>query len=293
MLIREKLEYYHFSTSEEQVVEFLLEHISEIDKLSIKDIAKQCFTVPSTLVRISHKMGYEGWKELKNVLLQEERYLQEHFTNIDANQPFERTDSIMTIANKLAILKKETIDDTLSLVHHDHLQNAIKILNRSQTIHIFSISHNPMLTQKFQYDMERIHKHVIIHHIQNDFIYHAHLLENNDCGLFISYTGETQVINETIKVLKDKKIPIIALTSIGDNIMSKSVDCILRITTREKLYSKIASYSTDESIIYLLELLYSCLFQLNYTKNLEEKTTIAKLTESRKSINNNIIKEKE
>lgn len=291
MLVREKFEYCQFSNTEKQVVQYILEHASEIEDLSIKEIAVQCFTVPSTLVRIAHKMGYQGWKELKDSLLEEEQYLNQHFFAVDANIPFEKNDSVMSIANKLAVLKKETLDDILSLIRYDQLQKAVGIMKKSDVIHIFSAGHNPLLAQKFQYDMERIHHHVIIHTVQNDFVYEAYALKSSDCALIISYTGETNVLTETIHVLKSRQLPVIAITSIGENTISSLSDCVLNITTREKLYSKIASYSTDESIIYILELLYSCLFQIRYAENMEEKTKIAKLTEKRKTIINQLIEE--
>ena len=61
------------------------------------------------------------------------------------------------------------------------------------------------------------------------------------------------------------------ITSIGDNTLSKNADCILRICTREKLYSKIATFSTDSAITYLLDVLYSCIFALDYDRNLNLK----------------------
>ena len=45
-------------------------------------------------------------------------------------------------------------------------------------------------------------------------------------------------------------------------------DCVLPICTREKQYSKIATFTTDSSIAYVLDVLYSCLFALDYEKNL-------------------------
>jgi hypothetical protein len=54
--------------------------------------------------------------------LKEEEYLQKHFSEINANLPFQRNDTILSIASKIAALEKESIDDTLSLITHDDLQ---------------------------------------------------------------------------------------------------------------------------------------------------------------------------
>ena len=291
MLIREKLENSDFSNTEQTVVDYVLEHTLEIENMTIKEIAQICYTVPSTLVRISHKMDYKGWSELKKALVEEEKYLQSYFFNVDANLPFNENDTIMSISNKIATLKKESIDDTLSLLDHDNLQKAVNLLNEKQFIHIFSVSQNPLLVSKFGYDMMRLHKDVIIHNQQYDFTYESYLINQDACALLISYTGITPVICECAQILKDHNVPIIGMTSIGDNRLSLLSDCVLRLSTRERLYSKINSYSTDESIIYLLELLYSCLFKLNYRQNFEEKIRLSQLTDTRKYIKNKIIKE--
>ena len=61
--------------------------------------------------------------------------------NIDANQPFLKTDSIMNIANKITQLKTESLNDTLSLIHHDTLQKAVRALQKSNTVKVFGVYH--------------------------------------------------------------------------------------------------------------------------------------------------------
>lgn len=106
MLIRERLERCDFSNSEQTVIQYILKKNLAIKDMTTKEIAAQTYASPSTLVRIAHKMGYSGWNELKEAYLKEEEYLVTHFCHIDANLPFEKGDSIMSIANKIAILKK-------------------------------------------------------------------------------------------------------------------------------------------------------------------------------------------
>lgn len=267
MLIREKLESYPFSNSEKLIIDYILKNKTAIKNMTTKDIANATYTSPSTLIRIAHKMKYKGWSELKNAFLQEEDYLETHFCNIDANYPFDEKDSIMSIANKIAILKKETIEDTLSLITHDDLQNAIRIIRQSSYINVFAVSNNLLISQEFKHNMTRIKKRVDICPIHGEQIHVANLADSSSCAIVISYSGETTELIKITQLLKSHHIPIIAITNIGENSISKLADCILRITTREKLYSKIATYSTDEAIIYLLDVLYSCIYALDYENN--------------------------
>lgn len=267
MLIREKLESYPFSNSEKLIIDYILKNKTAIKNMTTKDIANATYTSPSTLIRIAHKMKYKGWSELKNAFLQEEDYLETHFCNINANYPFDEKDSIMSIANKIAILKKETIEDTLSLITHDDLQNAIRIIRQSSYINVFAVSNNLLISQEFKHNMARIKKRVDICPIHGEQIHVANLADSSSCAIVISYSGETTELIKITQLLKSHHISVIAITNIGENSISKLADCILRITTREKLYSKIATYSTDEAIIYLLDVLYSCIYALDYENN--------------------------
>lgn len=276
MLIRERLEECDFSNSERAIVDFILEKKLEIRDMTTKQIAQGAFGSPSTLVRIAHKMNFGGWNELKEAFLKEEEYLQSHFQEIDANLPFERTDSIMTIAGKIASLRKEAIDDTRSLLTHDDLQKALLILRNASSIGLYAVSNNLVFAQEFRHNMARIGKHVNVCQIQGEVVYTAYTQESSSCGIILSYSGETPVLIRAAQALKKHKIPVIVITNIGESSLSRLADCVLRICTREKQYSKIATFTTDSSIAYLLDVLYSCVFALNYDKNLQWKINAAR-----------------
>ena len=291
MLIRERLEQENFSHSERTIIDFILNQKKLIQPMTTKDIAKATFTSPSTLIRIAHKMNYKGWNDLKEAYLKELDYLESHFSDIDANYPFDAQDSIMTIANKIALLKKEAIDDTLSLITHDDLQKAIRIIRDASYINIFAVSNNLLISQEFKHNMSRIKKRVDICMLQGELVHVANLADSSSCAIVISYSGETPELIKDVKILKSHHIPIIAITNIGDNTLSRMSDCVLKITTREKLYSKIATFSTDEAITYLLDVLYSCVFALDYKKNDCMKYHSSKALETGRFSTLDIIKE--
>ena len=291
MLIKERLERCDFSNSERVIIDFILENGMKIRDLTTKDIANATYTSPSTLIRIAHKMKFNGWNELKEAYLKEVEYLETHFCDIDANYPFKNNDTIMSIASKLATLKEESISDTLSLVTHDDLQKAVQIIRKTSSIYLFAVSNNGLITQEFAHNMSRIQKKVTICNLQGELVYSAVNADPNSCAIIVSYSGETPIFKNVILALKGNHIPIIGITNIGDNTVSRNADVVLRICTREKLYSKIATFSTDISFEYILDLLYSCVFALNYDANIERKTTVSKIIEQGRFSTLDILKE--
>ncbi|PFZ56566.1 MurR/RpiR family transcriptional regulator [Bacillus wiedmannii] len=283
MLLIEKMKEDIFSSSESEIIVYLFKQRENIKDKTTKQISKETYTHPSTLIRIAKKLGYSGWVELKNSFLGEIEYLNSHFSSIDANYPFDDQDSIMTVANKMALLNQTTISDTLSLLNHDDLQRATNMLDEAAHIKVFSMYHNLLICHDFKSKMNRIGKHVSLCTVDPHF--EAVNSNTETCAIVISYSGESEAIVGLLPFLKRKKVPVIALTSIGENTLTKYADCILRITTREKLYSKIGSFSSNESICFLLDLLYACVFSEDYKNNLEYKIRISKYFDHRKSSN--------
>lgn len=294
MLIREQLEQCDLSNSERAVADYIMREKLGIKVMTTKEIAQKAFASPSTLVRIARKMGFGGWNELKEAYLKEEEYLQSHFKEIDANLPFQRGDNIMSIAGKIAALKKEAVDDTRSLLTHDDLQKAVQIIRKASYTGVYAVSNNLLLAGEFQHNMARIGKRVDMCQLQGEVVYSAYLAEKGSCALLISYSGETPILIRAADMLKKHRIPMIVVTNIGDNSLARAADCVLRITTREKQYSKIATFTTDSSITYLLEVIYSCIFALDYERNLQLKIDSARgIEQGRGNTTVDIIKERQ
>lgn len=283
MLLTEKMKEEHFPQSEKAIIQYMFEQRESIKDKTIKEISKATYTHPSTCIRVAKKLGYDGWIELRDIFLEEIEYLNSHFRNIDANYPFDDRDNTMTIANKMALLNQMTISDTLSLIGSEILQKATVLLNQAAEIKIFSMTNNLIICHDFKSKMSRIGKKVQICLV--DPGYEAASCDSSTCAIVISYSGETPEIMNLLPVLRKQKTPIIALTTIGDNTLTKNADCVFRITTRERLYSKIGSFSSNDSICYLLDVLYACIFSMDYQKNLEYKIQISKYYDHRKSSN--------
>jgi len=283
MLLAEKMKQTDFSNAESALVEFILDKGTAIEPLTIKEIAEANFVHPSTLIRVAKKLGYKGWLELRTEFLAEQTYLQTYFDDVDANFPFQSNDGLMTIANKIASLERTTIDDTLSLLNHDDLQKAKQLLLNARQIKIFGSNANLLISQDFALKMRRIKKNVVTSQTMGEDAYEAFNSQEKTCCILISYTGENNFILQIAKILKKRNVPFIALTSIGENTLASLSQAVLRMTTRERLYTKIANFTINSSICYLLDVLYSVVFAEEYQKNLNHLIEISELVDKRKT----------
>ena len=272
MLIRENLKLKSdFSANESCVAEYLLNHEQILKDLSARFIASETYTSPSTVVRLCKKLGYDGFNDFKEDYLKELKYSESNFKNIDANYPFTYQDKNIVIANKIGILYKETIDDTLSLIDNDVLLRATNILKKSKIIYVCSSGVQSELASVFRDKMAKIGKIVVIDNKLDDMFYAACYAGENCCFLMISYSGETEMLLRVAKKVNEKNIPSIAITSFGKNTLSSLIDCCINLSTREKLITNLGSFGINISTMFLLDILYANCFNLNYEGNIENK----------------------
>ncbi|WP_137662991.1 MurR/RpiR family transcriptional regulator [Enterococcus hulanensis] len=292
MPLHEKMETFPFSNSEKKVIAYMLEEKARIKKETIKEIAAKNYTAPSTLIRIAKKLNFSGWNDFRDAFLDEVSYLNEHFKDVDANFPFVEKDDFSSIASKLMHLNNEAVQDTNHLIDQNDLYQAVKLLEKSQEIYIFATSGNLLIAQDFQVKMSRIKKRVTICTTEGEQLFAASNLRKDACAIVISYSGETNSVIKLAEILYLNHVPIISITSIGESSLGKFADIKLRISTREKLYSKIANFAVNASICYLLDVLYGCFFSLDYQKNLNYKLMVADMVESNRTSTSDIIDEK-
>lgn len=263
-----------FTQNERTVAQFIIQNHDELKNLSITDIANATFTSPSTLVRLSQKCGYKGWRELKNDLIEEKNYIDAHFHSIDPNMPFSASDTSLDIVKSMTALLSDTIQDTFHLIDIKTLDACVDYLDKASVIYVYGLSHAIAGAYDFHYKMRNIGKRVVV---VNDLDAFPFLDQSSPlvAHLFISYSGETVGLVALAKQLRIQGTRVMAITSIGDNALSRNCDYMIPLCTREKLFSKIATYTSNESIHYILDLLYSLLFKRHYHEYLDYKTHIA------------------
>lgn len=291
-MLKQKIQDTKFSHVQNTIKKYVLTHEHDIQNLSLKDLANQTYTSSATVLRFISKLGYNNYVEFQKDFSREIEYLDAHFQNIDPNYPFLETDSIYTISSKITILAKETMDDTLHLMTHDSLQMAVNLISRAKHIHLFAISYSLLHGQEFRFNMMRIGKMVHICEQIGEEYFTLNLLTKDDCAIFISYSGEREKLVDIAKRCRLKSVPIIVITNVGDSRLKKYADVVLHISTREKLYSKIAGFCNEYSIKLILDILYSCYFASDYQKHLNMKLQVSEYAEEGKQyITSDILKE--
>ena len=270
-----------FSESEKEIAKYILNHGEAVLSMSVKELAKHTYTSPATIVRLCKKIGLEGYNDFKIKYSAELQYDLQHTDRIDVNFPFQKDDSHPLICHKLASLSQEVIADTVKLIDFNQLHQIVDLIYHYPTIDIYGSGNSLLAAMGFQHKMMRISRDVNLRVLHGEQIFMSYNTNPDRIGMIISYSGETNEVIQIAQTLKEKKTPLIVLTSIGDNRLSHYADYILNIGSREKIFTKIAPFASQISMEYLLNVIFSCLFQKDYEQNIQNKVGYDKKNDSR------------
>lgn len=271
----------NYGDARHAIGEFVLHEKDNLYKYTISEIAEYTYTSKATVVRFAKTLGYDGWKEFMKEFISEIKYQQNHQDDVDVNYPFKENDSVQIIIEKMKTLQIESIQDTADLLDTAMLDKATTFLLNAKHIVIFGISPNSFLGELFRRKMITIGKQIDLARSGESGII-ARTLGKDDCAIMISYSGNNEAADPMVhlSVLLENNVPTIGITSGGDNYLRRNLDCILTMSSKERLYTKIANFSTEESIQFIFNVLFANYFVKNYQENNLYKIQNSKILES-------------
>ena len=193
---------YKLNDTEDQIIEYIVKNKADVINLSIQALAARLFTVPNTLTRLSKKLGYDGFSQLKNSLKEE----------LSSNQAGGE--------DKL----HDNIHRTLKLIDPDKITLVNKMIQEASSVMFFGVGdslpfcemmvkHLRIVGKPSEY---YVHRHEIMHEIM-----HA---KKNALIFFISLSGETVQVLEMAQLSKDKGLHSISLTHFSRNSLQQLCD---------------------------------------------------------------------
>lgn len=274
-------------SSRRSIGDFILKEKNDLHKYSLQEIADQTYTSKAAVVRFAQALGFSGWKEFVKALTEEQSYQAQHYSNIDANFPFTKDSRRKDIINQLCSLQVESLLDTADLLDEAPLDECAALLLGSRRVAMFGLNPNFALAELFKRKMLSIGRQVELPS-QGDVGLLAHSLDKYDCAVIISYSGNSPTTGalSVLPTLKQRNVPIIGITSVGDNLLRQKADYTLSISSYERLYSKISTFGTENSILFILNVLFSICFAADYDANLERKIGTARELESTRRVTN-------
>lgn len=256
--------------NEKALVEYIVNNPEDFISLGAEDISNASYVSTSTIYRFCQKLDLTGLAELKvQISLSYKDYLKNN-DQIDYDYPFKQNDSNYQVPDKMVELYEHTLHASQSMVDKNDLIKVAEKIKNAKHIDFYTSAGNIYFAENFKFQMQEVGIHINVP--MEDYLQRltASMSDSSHLSIIASYGGRGKSIFDIVHILKDKKSPIVLITS-ADNPFIKYADNILYLSSDENHFNKISSFSTRLSLLYLLDCIYATYFKMNYQDNLKLK----------------------
>ncbi|MEF2245036.1 MULTISPECIES: MurR/RpiR family transcriptional regulator [unclassified Paenibacillus] len=216
---------------EKMVAEYVLANLDEIPHLSIKNLAIASKTSDASVLRFCKSLGYSGYRafivSISASIGSMDEEQKDQYTDIQPG------DELTTIIANICHNNSKSIEDTLSIIDRNEIARAVDLLIKCNRIVFFGIGASGLVCMDAEQKFSRINKMCHAYTDGHSQLTAATLLGRDDVAFFVSNSGDTSDILETLETTRKNHAHTIALTRYNKSELANKSDIVLSISTPE------------------------------------------------------------
>jgi len=258
----------NLSAKERLVADYILANKPLLKSMSIQTLAKANDVSTTTILRLCHKLGYQGFSDLKIDLItssghpQHDKVLQEDI-NLD--------DSVESVNHKIQLIEKSSIDETHAIVNIEQLELAIALIRKSNKIVIYGAGSSGLVGKELEYQLIKIKKDVSCHADYSIQYSIVNTLDEHDLVIILSHSGENLESVKLLTMAQQLGVPSNAITKMGQSRISALATVLLHTITSESV-SRLIPIRSKMSQLSVINMLVTNLFIQQYDDRLLKQT---------------------
>lgn len=252
-----------------------------VESLTVQGLARAANASVASVHRFCKKVGLAGFKELKVELARSAAEGAPDDGQVDVNFPFSARDTPRSAALKLKALYEVSVADTLDCLDTAALTRAARILRDARTIDVYTHTPNYYAAEWFEERLLGIGRDVRCPNTPYAQREIALASGPGRAAVVISYSGRAVFIPGILQTLRKRNVPVIMIGAPGVERLHPGLPCYLFFSDREHPRSRIAQFSSHIALEYLLDVLYSRLFILDYDRNMRYLAKTRRLVDNR------------
>jgi RpiR family transcriptional regulator, carbohydrate utilization regulator len=222
-VLKIKAVYNSLKTAERKAVDFLLAAPEQIAAMTIVDFAERAGCSEATIVRLSKRLGYEGFPELKADFSTSERNNPEDF----GYEGISRKDDGPTVVRKVFEATIQALKDTLEIMDIAEYERAITALLNARKILWCGLGDAALVAMEACQRFVRIGENAMVSQDPDLELIMSSQLCPGDVLVAISHSGKSRPVLDSIKVAKKAGAVVIAITNFPISPIAKHADIIL------------------------------------------------------------------
>ncbi|MFR3729729.1 MurR/RpiR family transcriptional regulator [Lacrimispora sp.] len=247
--------------AEKVLIQRLQRNPESVLRKSIKEIARETYTSPATIVRLCRKLGCAGYKDFQNSLAYEVALFRE--SREIAFQKITQDDTVEDIIYKVTKKNIESLETTRKLLEPKVITECVKLLETSRSVALFGLGTSLLVARDLYLKLLRAD---VICNVCDDW--HAQFLtaknlKKDDLAIVISYSGLTKEMLTCTKEAKANGARVIAITRAVESRLAAEADYVLPVAATELIHRS-GAMSSRISQLNVVDVLFTAYVNRNY-----------------------------
>lgn len=221
-LIKLQAIYDTLKTAEKKAADLLINDPDFFSSSTIVEAAERAGCSEATLVRLAKKLGFKGYPELKENLINKAKD-----NPVQLYEGLTEQDTIESITKKIFESSIQALRDTLNILNKENYKKAVECICRANKIVFCGVGDAFPVALAGCQKFTRIGLNAFV---SSDFdlqLIYTSLLSPQDVVIAISHSGRTKTIIEVVKYAKSVGAKVIAITNYPISPLSKNSDITL------------------------------------------------------------------
>lgn len=275
-------EYDSLSNTEKKAAAYFLNHIEDVFKKPISQLAAESGVSKVAWVRFCKTLGFSGLKDLKKSLFNEfyQAKEQEKESRVVFSDILEaEQDSLGQMILSVCSNSVAAIEDTAKILDPDSVEMAAKKILKARTIRIFGIGASALVAEDLFTKLLRIDMDVRFFPEFHSQLTYASNMTPEDVAIIISTSGRTQEVIEILDITNQCGAQVIVLTSYGKSPLALGSDIQLYSSSPEVTPRSGAMCSRIAQMV-VVDVLFSAVARLDYDRSVSVLENSLKSTQS-------------
>lgn len=217
----------------QQVSRYLQEHPQSIALDTLAVIADKAGVHPSTLVRFSHALGFDGFTALQKLF---KAHLQQHYTDYGERIRQRLPDgeparlSPAHLLAELAAAQRQSLARLENELDPQRLDQAVDLLAAATRVHVCGMRRSFPVAQSIHYALS--HMGVLCHLLDGIALMHreqAASVSDGDLLVAVTYSPYAQSVRELVGAVAHRGLPVLLVTDSTDAPSVPDATCVLSV----------------------------------------------------------------
>lgn len=231
------------------VANYLLQHADEAQYLSISSLARECNVAEATVFRFCRALGFDGYHEMRIALAQANAT-----GTMSSQRELQPGASTETLFEHASARLFTAINGTQNALSAEAVDEAARMLREAKQVFCFGQGGSMLLANDICARFASLSTKFRTSGDSHLQLLTASLMNEADVVLFVSYSGATRDMMETLRTAKAAGAKIILLTHYEDSPGASLADVVLRCGAQESPLDS-GSIPIKVAVLYVGEVL--------------------------------------